>query len=705
MNKMHLYKEYVDEFTEAGLSVIPDKFMMKTPAIKSWSDYCKRKPTQEEIDSWKESFDSSNISVCLGEASGIVALDMDATDPEIAELITKFAPKSPVEKVGSKGWTRFFRWHPTLNTDILKYNGEVMVELLSNGKKTTIPPSVHPNGETYKWTDKSLTDVSIQELPALPPSVLPFLGQKIRELKGGEAPSYNKIINGRNDALTKFTSELINDKIPLGEAVKKLIKFDEDNHETPLFTDTSEFRHTEAFTNALTLYTNCLNSFNGKRYQANKEYETPIIPETVEVTPGKQKSECQKSYDNPELPKPEGVLAVIMNYILVNSYIEQPAFAFSAALSILATLSGRKFEFEGVAPNLYILNVAPSGSGKNAPQEKLKDILIDIKCEHLLGAGDYVSDASLMDSLPESPVRLDIVDEAGGMLKSVNRGGATYNGKMADILAELYTSSTSIFLGRQTAMGHKGRSIRPNVNLLCSTTPTGLAEGVSVTAIEKGLMGRFLVFQGFYNKKARRVENVTRLGKDAVNSLITLAGYQPKKGTVEIAGISQDITVIEKTDAANKMLQQVFEEFDTLRVESEHDDKLLPIISRLYQQTLKITMLHAISRNIYKEPIVDVRDVEFGYLTIKYYFHTIKEVIKQSIFSSTTEENTQKVLNAINRNNEEGITKRQLRNRTRFLNKKQRDLIMEELIESGEVELVSVNVDGRISYRYRGKNA
>ena len=35
------------------------------------------------------------------------------------------------------------------------------------------------------------------------------------------------------------------------------------------------------------------------------------------------------------------------------------------------------------------------------------------------------------------------------MLKSVNRGGATYNAKMADILAELYTTSTSIFLGRQ----------------------------------------------------------------------------------------------------------------------------------------------------------------------------------------------------------------------------------------------------------------
>ena len=121
------------------------------------------------------------------------------------------------------------------------------------------------------------------------------------------------------------------------------------------------------------------------------------------------------------------------------------------------------------------------------------------------------------------PVRLDIIDEAGGMLKSVNRGGATYNAKMADILAELYTTSTSIFLGRQTAEGNKGRALRPNVNLLCSTTPTGFSEGVTVSAIEKGLMGRFLIFIGDGDKKARRVEQPTRLDTKTILNLQHLA--------------------------------------------------------------------------------------------------------------------------------------------------------------------------------------
>ena len=48
------------------------------------------------------------------------------------------------------------------------------------------------------------------------------------------------------------------------------------------------------------------------------------------------------------------------------------------------------------------------------------------------------------------------------------------------------------------------------------------------------------------------------------------------------------------------MLQHAFEYFDDLRINSDGNDVMLPIISRLYQQMLKVTMIHAISRQIFK---------------------------------------------------------------------------------------------------------
>ena len=55
---MNLYKQYAREFTDAGYSVIPDKFASKQPAIKGWTNYCYNKPTDQEIENWGNSFNN-----------------------------------------------------------------------------------------------------------------------------------------------------------------------------------------------------------------------------------------------------------------------------------------------------------------------------------------------------------------------------------------------------------------------------------------------------------------------------------------------------------------------------------------------------------------------------------------------------------------------------------------------------------------------
>ena len=107
---MNLYKEYAKEFSDAGYSVIPDKYMSKQPAIKGWTNYCNNKPTEQEIENWSNTFSKSNVAVCLGEASGIVALDLDCVDPEIVAIVERIVPPTKIEKVGNKGWTRFFKY-------------------------------------------------------------------------------------------------------------------------------------------------------------------------------------------------------------------------------------------------------------------------------------------------------------------------------------------------------------------------------------------------------------------------------------------------------------------------------------------------------------------------------------------------------------------------------------------------------------------
>lgn len=401
------------------------------------------------------------------------------------------------------------------------------------------------------------------------------------------------------------------------------------------------------------------------------------------------------------LPKAEGVLNDLQENILKCSWIKQEQFAFSASLVLMSTLISRKVQFQGMSANLYVLNIAPSGAGKDAPQKKLQEFLIDCNAENLLGSGDYVSDASLMDSLPNKPVRLDILDEAGGILRSVNSGKSEYNSKMADVLAELYTSSTSKYLGRATAEGTKGSCYRPNVNILASTTPAGFQEGVSLRAIEKGLLGRFLIFYGDGQARAERLKGLPHLSQDTINKLRYWHSYSAPESEVQIInGIKQLVTELEADNKANERLDEIFKEFDALRRSKEHSDPLLPIISRLYQQMVKITMIHACSRAEFEIPTINITDVEFGYLTMLSYYETIQEVINKHIFNNSNEKNKLKIINLI-KESKTLVDKRSIYNATRELNKRERDSILDELVELGFIDRLSVNHKGKNKIVYK----
>ena len=696
---MHVFKDNYKNYIDAGFSVIPDKYKMKTPAIKGWTDYCYKNPTLDEAEGWSNNFTCTNMAVCLGEASGIIALDFDSTDETVIKLLEPILPKSPVGRIGAKGWARLFRFRGE-TTQSLKYNGEMVIEILSSGKKLTLPPSIHPNGMAYKWeTETTLLDVDINELPYLPPMLFSFLEQKLRsnidDISTNKTGS--KIISGRNDGLSSLCGTLIQNGVDVNEAIKQLLDFDETNNSPALFTDINEMQHTERFTNALKFYTNHLDSINTKRMRSNKTYEVPITKHAIDgalkddmIKKKEQKPENQKLRREILVKEPEGILKNLKEHILSNSFIKQPELALSASLALLSTVIARKFTFLGNAPNLYLLNVAPSGSGKDAPQQCIKRIMIDTGIDNLLGSGDYVSDASLMDSLSYQPVRLDIVDEASGLLSTVNRGGNDYSGKMADILCELYTTSNDKFLGRQTAEGRKGECFRPNVNLLMSTTPRGFEDGVTLQAIEKGLLGRTLVFLGDNTAEAARLRGFNKLDTATKDQLVFWAGYEVIDAESTLGNITQMVQSLDATEKANTRLDEIFEEFDLLRRETAHDSPELPIIARLFQMTCKLSMLHAFSKASTEVPKIDSYDIEFAYSLVNWNFKQFKTILRNHIHANKQERDAKRVLTLIRESS--GVTHQELVKKTRFLKKKQRQEIITDLLEE---ESIYVTIEQR----------
>lgn len=706
----NIYLENYQSYISKGFSVIPGKYGSKVPAIKNWNEYCYRLPTTDELVSWTRMLTETNLDLALGEASGIVALDLDCTDQRILDVIMPLLPPSPVSKVGSKGETRFFRYMNDVS-DSLKFNGEMVVEILSSNKKTTLPPSRHPNGLTYKWgNENTLLTYSKDELPILPPALLANLGQVLRtKFPDMIQDSYGKIISGRNDELSSLCGTLIKQEVPIGDAVNELVKFDYENNDPPLFTDANEFRHTEPITNALLFYSNHLNTINNRHYRDSKEYEVPIMPRIKDDSspkqPGQEIKRNTKSVSEIMSLAPT-VLKTLHTNLLENSWVKQPDLALGALLTLIATLTSRKIVFQGLSPNLYVLNISPSGSGKDKPQSYVKEILINMRADSLLGSGDYVSDASLMDGLANKPVRMDILDEAGGILRSVNSGKAEYNGKMADVLAELYTSSHTKYLGRSTAEGNKGACYRPNVNILASTTPTGFSEGVSRKAIEKGLMGRFLIFLGDTEAKSQRLKSFPKVPSFVSRQLEWWYGMNPTDfitedtDTIELGGIKQNYVELKATKAAEDQLDSIFTNLDQLRRETSPNDPKLPIVARLYQQMVKLIIISASCRTIQDIPVIQKEDVDFGYELIMYYYNTIQDIIDSYIFENKTQMNSQKLINTIKMNGG-FMTKEELYRSTRTLTLKERENIIEDLLAGGLISRDLESVDGNQTIVFR----
>lgn len=387
-----------------------------------------------------------------------------------------------------------------------------------------------------------------------------------------------------------------------------------------------------------------------------------------------------------------------------NSWVIQKDLAVGGALALFATLASRKFIFHNLSPNLYVLEIAESGSGKSFPQEEIKRALTNCGGEYLLGPGDYASYAGLMDSLSNKPVRLDILDEMGGIIRGVTSTGDGHLSKTDDLLAELFTSSNSYYAGRALSEGTKGQCFRPNVNILGATTFTGFEESVSQSAFDKGLLGRFLFLFGKDDVPSTRVKSLTHISQKLKQQIQWLISYRAEENSnVVVKGIEQTVTELHCDKQADEMIEEIFSEFDKIRL-SAKGSPISPIASRLFQQASKLMLIHAISRSNREVPTIDKHDVLFAYEFMLLQYSQLDKEIKNLVFSSQEEKWRHYVLKEIK---EKGnICRKELIKATPKIGRGKRAQVIEELKDVGDIIEDAVRLDDNsieINYIYTGE--
>ena len=114
----------------------------------------------------------------------LLGIDVDVDDRDIVAAVARSIPKSSVAKFGRKGFTVFYRATAEIKNRKFRPAGDrpkPIVEVLSGGNMSVIPPSWHPDaGREYQWcTPGSLFNLSRSELVPISPEHIEELAKAL----------------------------------------------------------------------------------------------------------------------------------------------------------------------------------------------------------------------------------------------------------------------------------------------------------------------------------------------------------------------------------------------------------------------------------------------------------------------------------------------------------------------------------------------
>lgn len=191
------YERRAYAYLERGYSVIPIAPGTKRPGQWSqadgwrgmfdWERFHERLPTDIELQHWY-TWPGAGIGLLTGKLSRVVGLDRDY-DTRGTDALEALIPWTPVKKKGAKGYTAFFRYNGERSCSF-NIGGARVLDVLSDGRQTLMPGTLHPDGHTYVYlTEDLLEDYEPDDLPALPDD---FLDQVARVLAPYQTPDDTK---------------------------------------------------------------------------------------------------------------------------------------------------------------------------------------------------------------------------------------------------------------------------------------------------------------------------------------------------------------------------------------------------------------------------------------------------------------------------------------------------------------------------------
>ena len=699
---------------EMGYAPIALRKDKKIPIFNGWQQFSNKLPTEDLVNCWETDYQKGlfNIGVVCGRASDLIAIDIDVDDKELMSIV----PQSSVRKRGGKGEVRFFRYRESQGIrHFSDFLGVGVLDILSDGSQTVLPPSIHPETmKPYYWlTDDTLFNTKSSDLPMFDDSWLKDFelwlerrNKKIEQTVGVDRSTLTTSGGGnRNNKLKSIVTSMRARGCDEREVIDEIYNYDLHKHSPRLFSDSKEQKkyqtEEDAYNNAARFYSSVNNSLISRGVIRYEKDNKDIILDFDDAITEEAKKDAFKPVKYPE---PRGIMKMFKDICELKSAGKQDATGLGGSIAMMSAICSNRFvtECRGLTscPNTYVINLGYSSFGKEMAQTMLHDILGE---SGIIGSGSFRSSVSVIMNLPKQQERLDIIDECSSILSAMGAKDG-HSSQTVELLSELFTKGPTKYHGQTSLTNGEnfGACYNPHISILGSTTPKGFKASVNKEIAAKGLLPRMLLFFqqeiGDYGgrKSRENVEEKIEELKCLVNKILSFEKkIHPEFNEVNIIAIKQDKekrdisqgvrylhTVIPMTDEAHYAWLD-YEESCYNKKKVDPDGFESAFIGRFAELAAKLALLDAVSLGYTK---IEIDCLRWAIDVVESQWHNAKPLYDVAHAENKTEGDIIRVLNFIK---ESGIIDRSaLTRKCRWIELRFFNQAIQTLIETDQIEQV-----------------
>lgn len=733
-----------------GFFCVPIPTGEKGPRIKEWQNL------RLEESALRDAFTqrTGNVGLVLGEPSGWL-VDVDLDCPEAIELAEKYLPATGAV-TGRTGRERSHWWYICEGCETARYrdpeltNGAATtVELRSTGLQTVVGPSTHPDGSTYETLtgEPATVPAALLQLAVegLHQAVLKERGHsETTASTGGHSASVNVLTgsgpvsgsrpgddyNERGDlhallvqhGWTVFGKSGNNVQLTRPGKSSGLSATWNGEHfyvftsSCPQFEPEQGYRPFEVYTRlehngdharaAAQLGTEGFGSngdlsgvdlsrfsFQAAKIKTPDTQSSPQGMGGIEPEPEIPKQKTPVEFP-PHLLKVPGFVGQVTQYMLSTAKKPQPLLSMWAALCLQATLCGRKIRDPfGGRTNLYVINLAESGNGKDHPRQMNREILTQSGLLEYEGEEDIASDSGLLAAVAHQPALIMHLDEVGRLLKACASAGSgsshLYN--ITTLLLRLYSSAGGTYKGKAYGDRSKNVSIdQPCLTIYGSTVPASFWGSMTSESIADGFLARMIPVIGDEDPPSHLPHT-----KPVPESILMHAqGWGAYRPNGILGSVHPGPTVVQYTSEAEGILTSWRDQWEK---KAKTANEWRPVWVRAAEKACRLALVYVASRGV-KSLRIDAEAITWA-CEVADYTTSLFEIeggqhIADSDFERWCQEATRRIVKAGPR----GITFARLCNFAPFrsLDLRQSQLVLDKL-KAAELIHTRTNRSGGVS--------